>query len=210
MMVTFTSAIVVAFMVSWFLASVAVQVAYLFAGKSGRTGFLKFCHRWDHLGLLPRWTFFSMVPDFDFVIAYRVRMLDGSLSEWHIVEMPARPAFQFLWNPGRRKRKAVDDLCLALRHSLAVQLRKHEPSSPITFRFPRLEHYVSQIGSPCGEARQFMILKIFGNSQKSAEILFVSAPFRVAESATQEIPGVLVRRNADAPHVGPGARPCHS
>lgn len=181
MTLTFTSAVVVTFLLLWFVSSILVQVAYLCADRAAWLRVLRLCNRWDCLALLPRWTFFSTVPSFDFAVAYRDRRDDGFLSEWRMHEMPGRSAFRFIWNPGRRNRKAVHDLCTTLQGSLAAELSKGKGLLETSFRFQKLEDYVSQIAVPCGEFRQFMVLKIFGGSQATVQILFVSAPFRQAK-----------------------------
>src|SRR5437588_1610216 len=175
MKLTPTAIVVTAAMVLWLLGSVAAQVLHIFPQRlgAGKTPWL----RWDFFGLLPRWTFFSMVPQSDFCILYRDRITNGPLTHWRLITMPPRTISRVIWNPGRRRRKAVEDLCLSFVTQYARRLHRSAGSSPWSFGYVALVYYVAHLQAwPLSETRQFMVAKTFGIQNKPPEILFIS-PF---------------------------------
>ena len=73
--------------------------------------------RWDHLALIPTWNFFAPRPSTDdYVLLYRMKLADGSRSCWTELRQDwKRDWWSALWNPGKRARKALLDLCMELR-----------------------------------------------------------------------------------------------
>ena len=71
--------------------------------------------RYDRVFLVPHWTFFAPNPNRADYYLY-VRVSSGSeLSPWHELHLgPGRAWYAAAWNPGRRTRKALIDLCQAL------------------------------------------------------------------------------------------------
>src|SRR4051794_29043691 len=69
----------------------------------------------DAFLLVPHWSFFAPHPNCeDYYIYVRVGSLQG-LSPWSELTFdPTRPWYAGIWNPGRRTRKAVFDLCQGL------------------------------------------------------------------------------------------------
>lgn len=66
--------------------------------------------RWDFLSLVPEWKFFSHPPQHDYHLLYRDVAQDGSVTGWKEVSVAEpRAWWNFLWNPGRRARKAFFD-----------------------------------------------------------------------------------------------------
>jgi hypothetical protein len=163
------------------------------------------------MGLLPRWTLFSGVPEEDIRVFIRDRLVGGSLSPWRLVKMPKRDGFRFIWNPGRRNRKSVEDLCLEFTSSFARQLCDSEKSSPQCFWYLALAHFVSQEAvSPLTHSRQFMIAKTFVYNTKPAEIIFVSSFFQLPDTTVLEVANVMAVQHTDASDVSACARSCHS
>jgi hypothetical protein len=72
--------------------------------------------RWDFFSLIPQWKFFSPNPATrDFVFLYRLQLTNESLTNW--IEVPldsSRAWWNFIWNPGKRQRKAFFDLASEL------------------------------------------------------------------------------------------------
>lgn len=209
---SFTAIIVITFLGLWLLASAGVQASLLYAKAAPRTKPPARWRSWDYFGLLPRWTFFSRVPESDMTVFYRDRLYDGPLTPWHLVEMPKRTLLRVLWNPGRRKRKALDDLCIGLVNHFARQLRRSAQASPWSFWYLGLAQYVSQLSRcPLSESRQFMIVRTFGSANRKPEILFISPLFQLSgRQTTQEVAHVVASGIGDAPDLGAGAHPCHS
>jgi hypothetical protein len=211
MELTFSAIVVIVLMGGWLLASVAIQCAHLYANSVPQTKPPGWWRRGDFMGLLPRWTFFSMVPESDARILYRDRLFDGVLTPWRLMEMPPRNGFRFLWNPGRRKRKAADDLCLGFTVAFARRLDASLQSSPESFWYVALTHFVSQAPAPpLNESRQFMIAKTFAGNGRPAEILFVSPFFHLSGATGSEVAHVVVDKHADESDVSACASPCHS
>ncbi len=104
-----TAAVVVVIIyVVWVVATVANQ-------------FHSRCPEWlrsvDVLGLIPVWTFFAPNPGMtDYYLLYRDRLPDGCFDNWKKVELkPSENSVRLaLWNPMKRKHKAVSDLVSAL------------------------------------------------------------------------------------------------
>jgi hypothetical protein len=194
----------------WLLGSVAAQIGHIFPQRLG-AGKSRWWRRWDFLGLLPRWTFFSMVPESDFCVFYRDRTTNGPLTAWRHVVMPRRTGARIVWNPGRRQRKAMEDLCLGFVTQFARKLYRSVQSSPWSFWYVALVYYVAQLPAwHLSEARQFAIAKTFGIQDKEPEIVFVSPFFKLSHTATAEVDDVVVKQGTHAADVSACARPCHS
>jgi hypothetical protein len=160
---------------------------------------------------LPRWTFFSMVPESDFCILYRDRITGGPLTPWRLIALPRRRISRIVWNPGRRQRKAVEDLCVGFVTHFARRLNESEQSSPWSYWYLALVYYVAQVPPwPLGEARQFMISKTLGMQEKPPEILFISPFFQLSRAALAEVTDVVVEQGSHGTDVTACAHPCHS
>ena len=69
------------------------------------------------LGLIPIWTFFAPNPGMtDYYLLYRDRLPDGSLDNWRKVDLKkSENGLRLaLWNPTKRKHKALTDMVSAL------------------------------------------------------------------------------------------------
>src|SRR6185436_18257319 len=71
----------------------------------------------DVFGLIPVWTFFAPNPGMtDYYLLYRDRLPDGSFDNWRNVELKGSDngVRLGLWNPEKRKHKALSDLMSVL------------------------------------------------------------------------------------------------
>jgi hypothetical protein len=210
MKITPTAILVMAGMGVWLLGSVAAQIFHLFPQRQAE-GKSPWWRRWDFFGLLPRWTFFSMVPESDFRILYRDKITGGPLTPWRVIALPRRRISRIVWNPGRRQRKAVEDLCVGFVTRFARRLNESEQSSPWSYWYLALVYYVAQVPAwPLGDARQFMISKTLGMQDKPPEILFISPFFQVSRAALAEVTDVVVEQGSHGTDVTACAHPCHS
>jgi hypothetical protein len=95
----------VAVFLAWFLLSVT---RYLPWGA-------RLVTRFDHLQLVPQWSFFAPIPNRSDYFLY-IRVLTGKrVSPWQEVRLAdERRWVAFVWNPGRRVRKGFFDLAAEL------------------------------------------------------------------------------------------------
>lgn len=190
------------------LATVAAPAARTAAGVVGvgwliGTALSQHPHRsfdrlrqFDRSGLvIPNWRFFAPNPAIhDNRLAHRILWQDGSASEWiETHEIVGRTWHDGLWCPGRRRDKAVTDMCsnllqlLSERHGDAVE---HMPTYLTMNAVVR--HQVGQ--HPEAEGRgiqgyQFAVCRDPGYDEEAElELIFAS------------------RFEAWQPEVGPGVR----
>lgn len=103
-------------------AAVVVIIIYVLWGAATVVNqFHAWCPRWlnavNVFGLIPVWTFFAPNPGMtDYYLLYRDRLPDGSLDNWKKVELKgSENGLRFaLWNPAKRKQKALSDLLSSL------------------------------------------------------------------------------------------------
>lgn len=87
--------------------------------------------RWDFLSLVPEWKFFARPPQHDYHLLYRDVGQDGSVSGWLQVSVAEpRAWWNFLWNPGRRARKALFDAITETARCCHAQCGGVEASVP--------------------------------------------------------------------------------
>jgi hypothetical protein len=100
------AAIVVAFAL-WLVATTVKQF---------RTPWALRVQRHDWFSVVPQWTFFAPNPGrSDLHVLFRDRLSDGSLSAWTELDVAtARPLRSSVWNPEKRRRKAVHDAIASL------------------------------------------------------------------------------------------------
>jgi hypothetical protein len=98
--------------------------------------------RWDFLSLVPEWKFFARPPQQDYHLLYRDVALDGSVTGWKEVSVAEpRAWWNFLWNPGRRARKAFFDVITEAARHCHAQLGGVEASVP----YLTLLNYISNL-----------------------------------------------------------------
>jgi hypothetical protein len=89
--------------------------------------------RKDLFYLIPQWNFFAPHPNQDdYYLFYRTAS-GPAVGPWReVVIAPTRPLSALLWNPHRRRHKALIDLCQAMI------LRIHEPRAGVMLSLPYL------------------------------------------------------------------------
>jgi hypothetical protein len=123
-------------------------------------------------GILPLWSFFAPVPSIsDFTLWFRDERSDGSVVNWVPVKCLARGKYAFIWNPGRRERKAIFDLTVKLMLHM-----EYDPAS-IHLSVPYLvllAHVCSQprLGSPV--KTQFALTSVESQRTSDPLLLFLS------------------------------------
>ena len=112
--------------------------------------------RWDYLSLVPEWKFFSRPPQHDYHLLYRDVALDGCVSGWKEVSVAEpRAWWNFLWNPGRRARKAFFDAITEAARYCHAQCSGVEASVP----YLTLLNYISSLPREFpAEFTQFAVL----------------------------------------------------
>ena len=152
-------------LVAWFALTVTCQF---------RTRIAHSVRHHDLFGMIPDWRFFAPEPStVDYHLLYRVVRPGGSASRWaEVPESHPRGSMSWLWNVGRRKRKALLDLCLMLANDAGSGNSRY-----ITVSIPYLVllRYVSELHHIDAEAVQFIIVEFDGRSaSKSEKVFFLS------------------------------------
>ena len=148
---SFVAVLVVIAYVIWGAATIANQF------HSWRPGWLKLL---DIFGVIPIWTFFAPTPGMtDYYLLYRDRLPDGSLDNWKNVELKnAENGLRLaLWNPTKRKHKALSDLVSSL-----TQFANQPKSEALLVSVPYiliLNFITSRPHSLGADGTQFMILE---------------------------------------------------
>jgi hypothetical protein len=169
-----SSAVLLGLLAFWFLLSVLAQFR-----RVGRVGeWLNGVKGKDVLALIPSWTFFAPNPGTrDHELLYRDRLVDGRYSTWKEIERPVGSLVRAIWNPSKRRQKAVVDMCSILMR-VAAQSKTEMAAKRLVISVPYLGllTYVScREASPLSVSRQFLIANTFGHhTDKKPEILYVS------------------------------------
>src|SRR6266704_3789794 len=104
---TFESVVLLFLLSLWLVLSILYQIQ--------RPAFVRWLTARDYFVLLPAWNFFSPEPGrHDYVLLYRDRFADGTVTPWHEIMVEGPGAAKALWNPSKRGRKAVSDMCSVL------------------------------------------------------------------------------------------------
>ena len=181
--------LMLAFLTCWFLGLLATQLTVIYGNFLRREIGIPKWKRWDCFGLLPRFAFFSWVPNCHYQLLFRDQALYGDITPWKAVELPRRSAIRVVWNPGRRKRFALEDLCRALLSHLTFAAHNTDTPSPYCFSYVGLVNYITQIpSSALSKQRQFMIAQIVASRNDKPEVLFISPFFPLSSES-------------DAPHA---------
>jgi hypothetical protein len=169
--------------------SVVNQCAIIFGNTLGPYAVQKWLMRFrvycrTRCFYLPIWTFFSRVPDANVTLLIRDRLLDGSLTPWRAVQHVYHPAIRFLWNPDRRREKAILELSVSLVGRLGKQIGVSDESILSSQSYQSLLRYCLWLSpSPITHSRQFMIFKdYFANELWRWEVAFISPESAVARS----------------------------
>jgi hypothetical protein len=149
-------------------AAIVVAVIYVLWGAAT---IANQCHSWcpvwlravNVCGLIPTWTFFAPNPGMtDYHLLYRDRLADGSFDNWRQVELkgPENGVRLALWNPTKRKHKALSDTVNAL-----IGLSKHRVGDALMVTVPYvlvLNFVTSRPHSLGTTATQFMVMEHSG------------------------------------------------
>ena len=136
--------------------------------------------QYDPCGLIPNWSFFAPRPvTFDYHLLYRDELWDLRLTDWTEVSIvEERPWWRFLWNPSRRRKKALFDSCsMLLRLSSALKKEGNTNPSALHRAVPYLMllSYVSQLEHPMARGTQFLVMRTFGpDSEPKPSLAFMS------------------------------------
>jgi len=162
----------------WLAAIVCQQVMGVYA-SAGHIVHPRWRRRLDilGLGLCPRFTFFARMP-VHYHLLYRDQSIDGLISPWNVVPLPPRANLRFIWNPGRRKRFALEGMCHSLLSHIRTELFNSEAPTPLCFAYLALACCVAEIPRcPLSVARQFMIAQSLAKADHDVEVLFISPLF---------------------------------
>ncbi|MFB9314021.1 hypothetical protein [Nocardioides plantarum] len=121
--------------------------------------------RKDYFGLIPRWTFFAPNPArSDYHLYYRDQLPGGSLTPWSELNSPGeRRLIVSVWNPGKRRQKAISDFMRSLSRTYR-NLGSDPETLQLSLPYIGLLHYVSNADGHASEAvaTQFAVLQTFG------------------------------------------------
>jgi hypothetical protein len=154
-----------------YVATVVIIIYVVWGAATIANQFHSWCPTWlravDIFGLVPIWTFFAPNPGMtDYYLLYRDRLPDGSFDNWRKVDLKASEnGFRVaLWNPTKRKHKALSDIVSSL-----VSLAPHRESKALIVSVPYIlilnlitscPHSLGANGTP------FMILEHGGFSSE--------------------------------------------
>jgi hypothetical protein len=171
------------------MSNVAIGVVFLYVVWCAATIANQFdsrCPDWlkavDVFGLIPVWTFFAPNPGMtDYYLLYRDRLPDGSFDNWRRVELrPWENTFQLaLWNPTKRKQKALSDIVSAL-----IRLAKDSKPEELIVTVPYLlilNFITSRPHSLGTNGTQFMVLEHdgFSGDPERSRVLVMSGIHRL-------------------------------
>ena len=144
-------------------------------------------HKWvrwfkyyDIFALIPVWTFFAPNPGVtDFRLLYRDKLFDGQYTPWKEVEYSDSSLFCTIWNPDKRRQKAIVDNCIFLLQDIGRNI-KNKSILVSTPYLVILTYVMAMPRSSLSEYRQFLIGRTFGyHTSKEPEILFISHPHKI-------------------------------
>jgi hypothetical protein len=169
---TFMTVICIVILVGWFLISVLSQLnVKAVAPLKAR----------DIFSLIPNWSFFAPRPGTsDYHLLFRDSDHAEAWSRWREIPLAnRRTLWGAIWNPEKRKTKALSDVVRGL-----VRLAQDKALKDFSLTLPYLAilNYVSSIrrSTPCVQT-QFMILKSEGFfADQDPQFLFMSNAHNVA------------------------------
>lgn len=172
---------------SWTTAEIVIAVAFtawLIASIANQLpgDLCRWLKRRDVIAAIPAWTFFAPNPGrSDYFLLYRDRSPDGHLGPWRVVAMEGKDGLlSALWNPLKRKNKALTDMVSEL---LFLAARYRKSSLVVTMPYVVLLNVVSsQRRTAPAEATQFAVFETFGfHNRRSPEIVFESDFHRLGQ-----------------------------
>jgi hypothetical protein len=143
--------------------------------------FIRRMKRHDYFSLIPIWTFFAPNPGTrDFNILYRHKLGNGSYTLWRQLVDNDPPVTAVVWNPTKRKKKAILDLAMFLCRSLPTKPEDEKIRGLfLTVPYLGLAGAVSSTAAvPMSDGVQFMILLSHGHhAARRPDVLFISPLF---------------------------------
>jgi hypothetical protein len=164
----------------WLIVSIAAQLPWKPLTR---------LRNYDPCGIIPNWSFFAPRPvTFDYHLLYRDQLWDLKLTDW--TEIPLvlpRSWWCFVWNPQRRKKKALFDSCSMLVRLLGI-FKKQGITNPAAMHrsvpYLMLLNYVSQLPHPNARGTQFVVMRTFGTESKPDQALVFMSQFHAVPEAT--------------------------
>jgi hypothetical protein len=129
----------------------------------------------DACAVIPSWSFFAPNPGrTDHLLLYCDHRPDGSRSMWRYVDLAMTRSFlSVIWNPGKRKNKALTDLTSELTY--LASLYSHKSIMLTTPYLMLLNLVLSQSHDAAAVRTEFVVVESFGNySRRAPAILFES------------------------------------
>ena len=161
------SAVFLTILGAWLLLSILAQFSHFV--------WMRWLRDRDYLALIPTWSFFAPDPGIgDLQLFYRDKLFDGQFTHWEVVAFRNSSFLRVIWNPEKRRRKAIINACLLL-----LQIANNHSQRKMVFvtvPYRLILMYITAM--PCSKlshARQFLIAQTFGYyPTQKAEVLFVT------------------------------------
>lgn len=172
--------LIVAGLAWWFLLSVLNQWNH---GK-----LIRRIKQRDSFSLIPIWTFFAPRPGVtDFNVLYRDASLDGRFGPWREVAPLAPRWFRGVWNPQKRLRKGITDICNTL---LKIAVKKPGKRMYVQLPYLTLLHYVCEAPrTQLTYMRQFAIVRTYGyHTDRKPTVLYTSGAHKLESPSSSERP----------------------
>ena len=144
--------------------------------------FRNFVAKMDLFGLLPNWTFFAPNPGVsDYFLLYRVKFSDGKISEYKNISLRNKRIVNAIWNPYKRRQKALNDFVQELRSYInEIHSNGRDPATiKISHGYIALLHYCSALCHSINnkDSIQFTILESFGHFETQKPKLVLNSDF---------------------------------
>jgi hypothetical protein len=162
----------------WWLASAASQHPL--------TAFDRL-RRYDRLALLPNWRFFAPEPaQHDYRVLHRVLTADGGQTAWGATShITPRSDLHIVWFPGRRREKAVFDVCGVLLERVETGAAAADlPAYHMLREFVEVAVRREYRDRPLPQGYQFLIARHAGyDEEPDPDYLFLSPFIPLGEDA---------------------------
>ena len=145
-----------------------------------RFKWIKLLKYYDPFALIPSWYFFAPNPGVtDYRVLYRDKLFDGQFTVWKEVDYHRSSLLHAIWNPEKRRRKAITDTCSFLLQTASKKTKSKRLLVSVPY-LAILTYVVSMPHNNLSEYRQFMIARTHGqHTTKEPEILFISNQHRL-------------------------------
>src|SRR5215813_9138326 len=174
------SFLLILFLSVWLLASGLAQFRH---NKTANwlMNFVRWLKRKDYCSLIPSWWFFAPNTGWtDYHLLYRDKLCDSQYTPWKEIQFPSNRLFSWIWNPDKRREKAIVDMSLNL---LRMAIRNPgNPSKEVYISVPYISLLTYVSGQPrslLSDYTQFMIVVTFGDCESRPNILFISPLHRL-------------------------------